>query len=793
MVNIIRSKKKTVSLLLITLAGIEKVKAGKVFNNCLMQYKGYGEPGVYERLYDQLLNYFNSNTINNGQRLELCYILDDDKKPKFREVKKASFSSPCSTHRFSCAKQLSQSIVCDYSGSSSLPSCMGIIGEDNITSNATWGGLVIEYFGDFSKCDNGVIAGYAKYNFSDGLEISGTNLGYAKYSSSDARFPLSYCYYSKDDKTINTISDCNASTTCFWDNFGWTCRQYGGRNNNNPSVPSLDHNSANNCYFQWPADWPAQESTNPYLVFPNNSTNLIPILVPTITTVGVIVIGGATYYIINRITLNNILESINDNLTLDEINAKIKELDQYRNAEKNILKKIVWNHSKAKEVYGGLIARQEKPTLERPIGRGGFGEVYYGKWKLQDVAVKKLCLPPHNISETNIKNFKKEIDILKSLRNRHIIQYYGTYSDDLEFLIIMEYAENGTLTKFINENKDKENNWKFNTNLIKQMVSGLAYIHYNNIIHRDLKSMNILLTGNYQQAKISDFGLSKAKNISSSHSRHNATGTLGWMAPELLRDTKNVKCSEQSDIYALGMIIWEIATKCTTPFEDIDNNLIGFHIINGGKETIPNDTPKNIQNIIQQCWKDEPNNRIALINILVVIETDESDFQIISNDNSSLDAKKPLESQNIKETNELLNSKDLSLELKFQNAMAIEELVSKAKKQLSLESQQKTDQESKSIKLDINTDYNWTNLNLSFTEELINHWQSNNFTYQQTQEWINIGLQPNDYNFASWLRDIKQLSAEEVLNHYNLETLNQEFFAYWQEQQLQTHIEQPLK
>ena len=87
---------------------------------------------------------------------------------------------------------------------------------------------------------------------------------------------------------------------------------------------------------------------------------------------------------------------------------------------------------------------------------------------------------------------------------------------------------------------------------------------------------------------------------------------------------------------------------------------------------------------------------------------------------------------------------------------------------------------------------NWNNIYSTFTPQLIQSWTSNSFTYQQTQEWINIGLQPTDYNFCAWLRDNKNFTPEQVLNEGNLEQLNQEFFTYWQEQQ-QTNIEQPPK
>ncbi|CAI2175614.1 11020_t:CDS:2 [Funneliformis geosporum] len=156
----------------------------------------------------------------------------------------------------------------------------------------------------------------------------------------------------------------------------------------------------------------------------------------------------------------------------------------------------------------------EKPILELPI----IG--------LQEVAVKKLYLSPNNTSESDLKDIQKEISTLKDLRNRHIIQYYAVYSSDQEFFIIMDYAENG-----------------------------LAYIHHKNIIHRDLKSMNILLDKHFQ-VKISDFGLSKTKIIGSSQSKHDAV---------------------------------EIAAKCTIPFKEFDNNSVMFKIVfNNVKETIPN-------------------------------------------------------------------------------------------------------------------------------------------------------------------------------------------------------------
>jgi serine/threonine protein kinase len=303
-----------------------------------------------------------------------------------------------------------------------------------------------------------------------------------------------------------------------------------------------------------------------------------------------------------------------------------------------------------------------KPNLKRLINKGGYGEVYYGEWKSQEVAVKKL--PLHNTSESDLEEIQKEIDILKNLRNRYIIQYYGIYSENRELFIIMDYAENGTLTKFINDNRDKEHNWDLNNQFIKQIARGLAYIHHENIIHRDLKSMNILLTNNYQ-VKISDFGLSRTRIISSYQSkRSSAIGTLRWMAPEALKEQKY---SKQSDIYSLGMIIWEISAKCTKPFKDIDNSLAYIRIVSGGEEIIPNDIPKNIQEVIQRCWKSNPSERISLEKIIEVIENaDELDSPTIHVGNS-IESLKLFEVQGSQKISSQLNKFSHSLIVNFED------------------------------------------------------------------------------------------------------------------------------
>lgn len=250
-------------------------------------------------------------------------------------------------------------------------------------------------------------------------------------------------------------------------------------------------------------------------------------------------------------------------------------------------------------------------------------------------AIKKSLQSIITISEKELDQFEKEVDLLKKLRNRYIIQYYEVYRDDSSLMIIMELAENGSLKSFIEENQDKSHDWKTNYSFIRNITKGLQYLHSNSIIHRDLKSLNILISEG-MIAKISDFGLSKAiDDLNSLRSNNNGlVGTFRWMAPELITK-RGEKHTFESDIYSLGMIIWEICAKQTKPFKDLKtNNEISLNYTQGGREDIPVDSPEDLKEIIELCWLEEPEDRISLENIIGELENNNHKYN--NNDNSRL-------------------------------------------------------------------------------------------------------------------------------------------------------------
>ena len=264
-----------------------------------------------------------------------------------------------------------------------------------------------------------------------------------------------------------------------------------------------------------------------------------------------------------------------------------------------------------------LIRRHELQTDDadpaKLLGEGGFGLVRAGTWLGASVAIKQLRLP--RVTTEAQAELVREAGVHARLRHPHIVHLYGLVMDT-PCCLVMELMA-GSLHNLLNDHS-KNLPWPMRARLARETGLGLEYLHTCGILHRDLKSMNVLLDAQ-NIAKLSDFGLARVKGETMrSQSGASGQGTLGWMAPELLMHAANH--SVRTDIYAFGMTLWEICSR-TLPFAQASNaQLVAFWVTIGRIEAIPDDTPATIRDIIgtatSGCWAREPSLRPSMSDIL---------------------------------------------------------------------------------------------------------------------------------------------------------------------------------
>ncbi|KAG0222385.1 hypothetical protein BGW42_006664, partial [Actinomortierella wolfii] len=220
--------------------------------------------------------------------------------------------------------------------------------------------------------------------------------------------------------------------------------------------------------------------------------------------------------------------------------------------------------------------------------------------------------------------FQKEIMVLQNLRHRNVVQFYRTHKQDSNIYLIMELAEKGTLATAINEGLL---GWKDKTRLAHEIARGLEYLHQEGVLHRDLKSTNVLLT-RHMEAKLADCGLTSIpSNGSSITSMSSAggriTGTLRWIAPELFETVKPLY-STKTDVYALGVVMWEMAANCTRPYEVLNNEALVVHRVKSGyRERLPDDTPTEYRKWVECCWHHDPSQRPDASKVILVCDQQE--------------------------------------------------------------------------------------------------------------------------------------------------------------------------
>ncbi|KAL1517763.1 hypothetical protein ABEB36_001489 [Hypothenemus hampei] len=233
----------------------------------------------------------------------------------------------------------------------------------------------------------------------------------------------------------------------------------------------------------------------------------------------------------------------------------------------------------------------EKITDLQFISSGGQGAVFSGYLYNTRVAIKKVA----DLKDTDIVNLRK-------LNHPNIVKFKGVCTQEPCFCIVMEFCPYGSLFNLL---KTQKHVVTINRVVLwaKQIASGMHYLHTHKIIHRDLKSPNVLI-GDDEIIKISDFGTSRTWNGVSE--KMTFAGTVAWMAPEAIQE---LACSEKVDIWSFGVVLWELLT-CEVPYDGMEQGAIMYSVGSGKlKPPIPSTCPDGFKLILQMCWKHSPRER----------------------------------------------------------------------------------------------------------------------------------------------------------------------------------------
>uniref|UniRef100_A0A671K9P2 non-specific serine/threonine protein kinase n=1 Tax=Sinocyclocheilus anshuiensis TaxID=1608454 RepID=A0A671K9P2_9TELE len=268
--------------------------------------------------------------------------------------------------------------------------------------------------------------------------------------------------------------------------------------------------------------------------------------------------------------------------------------------------------------YYWEVHSREVSMLKR-IGAGSFGTVYKGKWH-GDVAIKILKVTEPTPEQ--LQAFKNEMQVLRKTRHVNILLFMG-FMTKPNFAIITQWCEGSSLYHHLHVTETKFDTMR-RIDVARQTAQGMDYLHAKNIIHRDLKSNNIFLHEGWT-VKIGDFGLATVKSRwSGSQQVEQPSGSILWMAPEVIRMQDTNPYTFQSDVYGYGVVLYELMSG-TLPYSNINNRdqiifMVGRGYLSPDLSKLYSNCPKSMKRLIIDCLKFKRDERPLFPQILVGIE-----------------------------------------------------------------------------------------------------------------------------------------------------------------------------
>ncbi|XP_054715541.1 tyrosine-protein kinase JAK2-like [Uloborus diversus] len=251
---------------------------------------------------------------------------------------------------------------------------------------------------------------------------------------------------------------------------------------------------------------------------------------------------------------------------------------------------------------------KEQLTIKGTLGQGFYGEVmratltHCSGLTTEEVAVKRIKMT--NPSMESFTDLRREMEIMKNLRHKNIVEIKGLVEDP-EMMLVMEYVELGSLLAYLQYHKDK-----LSTSRLLQfaidVAEGMAYLELKHIVHRDLAARNILVSSD-KHVKISDFGLAQFTEDHYYRMRTERNLPIRWYAPESISEGK---FSHKSDVWSYGITLWEMFSYGQDPgIPNIPDAALFDALQQGQRLGLPHHCPALVYSLMRLCWEKESRDR----------------------------------------------------------------------------------------------------------------------------------------------------------------------------------------
>lgn len=268
-------------------------------------------------------------------------------------------------------------------------------------------------------------------------------------------------------------------------------------------------------------------------------------------------------------------------------------------------------------------------VLGKLIGRGAHGVVYAAKWNKRAVAVKKLHAMS-SVHQSDLKTFVREVSVLSAIKHPKIVQLFGACLKQPHLCIVEEIMDGGSLHAILH---DMKRNLDLDDiiRIANDVATAMEYLHAKNIVHRDLKSHNVLL--NSHGAKVADFGIARALQqtlLSGMATQTSQSGSIGgtpaYMAPELFHGdvyAVTTKC----DVYSFSVLVWEMISG-QIPWDGCANHMQIIFAVAIQSQRLPLESPEFKRNdatralvddIIVPSWQNEPESRPDFADLVKIL------------------------------------------------------------------------------------------------------------------------------------------------------------------------------